>query len=843
MANKQMASNQLLSEIETLQAKVAELEESEYALMQTADALRETRERFLHLIEHTPDLFFVIEEDGHFIDVNERTCQSLGYAREELLVLSITDIDDEFNAASFKEALAHLALDVPAIQKGTFRRKDGTTFPVEVRISLTAMEGKRQLFTLARDVSEQKKAQEITERLAKENAVLAEIGRIIGSTLDINQVYERFAEEVRKLIPFGRIAIHLVDIQNGTFRNAYNVGIAVPGRQVGDVVPLEHTVTGRVVETKSPLLFHGDDVVEVTGLRNVTAGLHFFLAVPLISDNEVIGSLHLRSAEPDAYTKQDLKLAERIGDQIAGAIANSLLYTELKQTDEALQESEARFRQVAEHMPVVFWLHDFETEQVLYVSPAYKDIFLSSPDDLYEDRRSWMETIHPDDKERVRDIYENHRKEEMHFEFRIVRPDDSIRWISNRRTPVRNEAGEIYRLVGIAEDITERKFLEEQLIQSQKLESVGRLAGGVAHDFNNLLTPIIGYSQMAMRSLLPEDKVRAQLQHIYQAADRASNLIHQLLTFSSKQIIEPKVVNLSNLILDMDHLLRRLIGEDIELITRPKPDLGLVKVDHGQLEQVLVNLAVNARDAMQDGGRLIIEADDITVDQEFAQLYPGLTPGEYVLMAVRDNGKGMTEEVRSRIFEPFYTTKARGKGTGLGLSICYGIVKQSGGHIFVDSEPGQGTTFKVYLPRVDGTVEMLAPSNDSHPLQRGTENVLLVEDEVSVREIVAYVLREQGYTVYEAVNGKDALRIAQGELSEELHLLITDVIMPGMGGVELVDHFKPLCPEIKVLFISGYTEDDVVHHGMLDRGTAVLLQKPFTPTELTNKVREVLDAQ
>ncbi|MCH7787730.1 MAG: response regulator, partial [Chloroflexi bacterium] len=459
------------------------------------------------------------------------------------------------------------------------------------------------------------------------------------------------------------------------------------------------------------------------------------------------------------------------------------------------------------------------------------------------DSWSWIETIHPDDKEQVLDTYENHWQEELHYEFRIVRPDGSIRWISNHRTPVRNEAGEIYRLVGIAEDITERKLLEEQLIQSQKLESVGRLAGGVAHDFNNLLTPIIGYSQMAMKSLPPDDKVRTQLQHIYQAAERASNLIHQLLTFSSKQIIEPKVVSLSRLILDMDNLLRRLIGEDVELITRPKPDLGLVKVDHGQLEQVLVNLAVNARDAMQDGGRLIIEADDITVDQEFAQSFPGLTPGEYVVMAVRDNGKGMTEEVRTRIFEPFFTTKERGKGTGLGLSICYGIVKQSGGYIFVDSEPGQGTTFKIYLPRVEGTVELSALSGSSHPLLRGTENVLLVEDEVSVREIVGYVLREQGYTVYEAINGRDALRIAQGDMGEELHLLITDVIMPGMGGVELVNQFKPLCPEVKVLFISGYTEDDMVHHGTFDHDTAVLLQKPFTPTELTNKVREVLDAQ
>lgn len=389
-------------------------------------------------------------------------------------------------------------------------------------------------------------------------------------------------------------------------------------------------------------------------------------------------------------------------------------------------------------------------------------------------------------------------------------------------------------------DITERRSLEEQLIQAQKMEAIGRLAGGVAHDFNNLLTGITGYSDLLARQIPVGSSASSDLLEIRKAAERASGLTNQLLAFARRQMVQPVVVNLNQLIFELDKMLRRLIGEHIQLVSIPGRDTSKVKVDPSQLEQVLINLAVNARDAMPKGGKLVLETSHVTLDQNYVRCQPGLVSGRYVMIAVSDTGAGMTNEVKAHLFEPFYTTKEKGKGVGLGLATCYGIIKQAGGFISVYSELGRGTTFKIYLPEVEEMAESRTKTEGPEIMPRGNETILLVEDEPLVRELALRVLQEQGYRVLTAQNGAHALRIAEEHQAEKIHLLLSDLVMPQMGGKELADQIKTKYPEIKILFTSGYTDEAIVHHGLHNPGIA-FLGKPFTMQTLACKVREVLD--
>jgi signal transduction histidine kinase len=386
----------------------------------------------------------------------------------------------------------------------------------------------------------------------------------------------------------------------------------------------------------------------------------------------------------------------------------------------------------------------------------------------------------------------------------------------------------------------EKAALLEQLRQSQKMEAIGRLAGGVAHDFNNLLTIIKGNSELSLMDLKEDDPVRENLKGVLRASGRATDLIRQLLAFSRRQILEMKVLDLNSLLMDLDKMLHRLIGEDIELVTLPCKDLGRIKADAGQIEQVILNLAVNSRDAMPSGGRLTIETANVELDEEYARRHVAVIPGRYVMLSVSDTGAGMTPEVRDRVFEPFFTTKETSKGTGLGLSTVYGIVKQSGGNIWVYSEPGKGATFKIYLPRVDEPLgEMVREKAEEGGIPRGSETVLIVEDDDDVREVAVQILKTQGYRVLETSNGSDAFRCGEQEAGP-IHLMVTDVVMPGMNGPELAKRLIPLRPEMKVLYISGYTDNAIVHHGVLEKGVNYI-QKPFTVEGLARKVRDVLD--
>jgi len=419
------------------------------------------------------------------------------------------------------------------------------------------------------------------------------------------------------------------------------------------------------------------------------------------------------------------------------------------------------------------------------------------------------------------------------------RKDDTLYTEDATISSVKDSSGKIVNYIAVKRDITQELHLEEQLRQAQKMESVGRLAGGIAHDFNNILTVITGNVELIFMSISPDDPVYDDLKEIKSSADRAAGLTRQLLAFSRRQIIEPKVINMNDLILGMDRLLRRIIGEDVEFITVPQEGLWPVYVDPGQMEQVLTNLVVNARDAMPTGGKLTIETANVLLNEEYAGDHRGASPGEYVMLAVSDTGMGMDQETVSHIFEPFFTTKETGKGTGLGLSTCYGIVKQNKGSIWVYSEPGNGTTMKVYLPRVQrdrwenkSTESLEAPA-------KGTETVLVVEDEPSVLKMIVRTLNKQGYTTLEASNGEEAVR-AMTSHEGEIHLLITDVIMPRMGGKLLSGFVKKGYPGIKTLFMSGYTDNSIVNHGVLDPGLS-FIQKPFSPIEILKKVRQVLD--
>ncbi|MBI5419354.1 MAG: response regulator [Deltaproteobacteria bacterium] len=380
---------------------------------------------------------------------------------------------------------------------------------------------------------------------------------------------------------------------------------------------------------------------------------------------------------------------------------------------------------------------------------------------------------------------------------------------------------------------------EEQLRQAQKMEAVGRLAGGIAHDFNNLLTAIAGYSTLLLQGVV-DDPSRRNIQEIQRASDRAASLTRQLLAFSRRQILQPKVMDLNAVVGAMDDMLRRLIGEDIDLLTVLEPGVRKVKADPGQMEQVIMNLAVNARDAMPEGGKLTIETANVVIDESSVRGHVTMQAGSYVVLALSDTGSGMDPETISHIFEPFFTTKEVGKGTGLGLSTVYGIVKQSGGYIWVYSEPGRGTTFKIYLPQATEEAETAKPAEVRAGLLGGSETILLVEDEDSVRSLVREVLARNGYTVLAARNGEDALRACDGNAGA-IHLMLCDVVMPGMSGVELARRIVPLRPEIKVLYMSGYTDTAIVRQGVLDPGTA-FLEKPFAPDALARKVREVLDS-
>jgi two-component system, cell cycle sensor histidine kinase and response regulator CckA len=525
--------------------------------------------------------------------------------------------------------------------------------------------------------------------------------------------------------------------------------------------------------------------------------------------------------------------------EIVGLLGICRDITDRKRAEEEFRKSQQKLRSHIEHTPlaVIEWDTD---HRVVSWNPAAERIFGYSRAEAMGKHASFF--VPPQLREHVdrvgKDLLNNKGRERSTND-NLTKDGKTIscEWYN---TPLVGEGGVVQGVASLVQDVSERVALEEKLRQSEKMEAIGRLAGGVAHDFNNLLTVILGYTQTMMDGVPNGSRLANATTQIKSAADRAAGITRQLLAFSRKQVRSPQLIDLNNVMMNLDTMLRRLIGEDIEVLSVPGSPLGTVNADPGQIEQVLMNLALNARDAMPNGGKLTLETANVQLDDAYAREHQPLEPGRYVMLAVSDTGVGMSPGTVARIFEPFYTTKEQGKGTGLGLATVYGIVKASGGYVWVYSEPGQGTTFKIYFPRVDQPAQAVSAEKTASSVQRGTETILLVEDDPQLIQLSSSVLANCGYKILAAASPEEALtlcRANQGNIS----LLVTDVVMPQMNGRQLAEEVKRICPKIRMLYVSGYTSNAIVHYGVLDAGLW-FLPKPFSLAAFVAKVREVLDA-
>jgi len=574
---------------------------------------------------------------------------------------------------------------------------------------------------------------------------------------------------------------------------------------------------------------HPDD------LPRINAALRDIVASP-----GTPAGLELRWRHKDGSWRHiDAVAVDRLAEPAVGAIVvNFRDVSERRTAEAALRESEERYRTLVEGVrDIIFALSPEGT--IASLNPAFETITGWRREEWVG--RPFERLVHPEDLPLALELLGRVVRGELRpaSQFRVRTAKGEYRVGEFSATPQLHE-GRLVGILGIGRDVTERVQLEQQLRQAQKMEAVGRLAGGIAHDFNNILTAITGYADLLLEDLAATDPRRQDADEIHKAADRAAGLTRQLLAFSRQQVLQPTVLEVNKLVSDLEKMLRRLLGEDVELSTRLAPTTGRVKADPGQLEQVVMNLAVNARDAMPSGGKLTLETANVDLDEAYAADHYPARAGPFVMLAVSDTGIGMSEETQAHMFEPFFTTKEKGKGTGLGLATVYGIIKQSGGFIWVYSEVGHGTTFKLYLPRVEELAERAAaPAQVRTRPARGTETVLVVEDEAPVRNVARQVLERHGYTVLEAPSAEAALDIAT-RYSGTIHLLLTDVVMPGLNGRELASRLADLRPDARVIFMSGYTDDAVTRHGVLEPGSAYV-QKPFTPDAIARRVREVLD--
>ena len=636
-----------------------------------------------------------------------------------------------------------------------------------------------------------------------------------------------YAEKIVASVPSGLLVLsgdlRILSANRSFLESFYLRNDEVMGRRLDEVVQAEGLVA-RILETLQ------------TG----------------VAQQDILCDLHLafrRESRPARITMTGIRIAE---DEEARLLLIVQDLTEEERLHAARLASEKRFRDLVQGLDAIVWEAEATNFKFTFVSERATQLLGYPTEHWLRERDFWSARIHPDDRDRVvaatRKALAAGTDHEV--EYRAVAADGRAVWVHDFVHVAQDDQGRPRQLRGVTVDLTERKQAEDalrqsedQLRQAQKMEAVGQLAGGIAHDFNNLLMVIQGDSDLILRRLPEGHSLRRNAEGIREAAQQAATLTRQLLAFSRKQLLAPRVLDLNGIVAGMDTMLQRLLGETIHLVTVPKPDLGFVKADPGQIEQVIMNLAVNARDAMPDGGRLTIETGNLELDDIAARQHGEAAPGQYVLLAVSDTGCGMDGATRARIFEPFFTTKEAGKGTGLGLSTVYGIVKQSGGHIWLYSEPGRGTTFKICLPVVQEETETAASESLESPADttaKGAETILLVEDAARVREVVREILEMSGYVVLEAKHGAEALQISQQDPAR-IHLMVTDVVMPQMSGRELAQRLAISRPDMRVLFMSGYTDDAIVRHGVLESGAA-FLSKPFTPDALTAKVREVLDA-
>lgn len=811
-------------EPERIQGTLVEITERKHA----EQALTESESKFRAVADTAASAIY-IHNGKRFLYVNRASQEISGYSAEELLntiqPFQIVHPDDKAMVLARAQARTR---GEKTIERYEYRilMKSGTVRTVDFSASTISFGGEIAILGTAFDITERKRVENL-------QAALYRISDSANTVMDLNKFFESIHGIVSELMYARNFYIALFDENTESISYPYFMD-EMEARPEGSF-PLAKGLTEFVLRTGNPVLIRPEDYDQLLSRGEVTeigAPCIDWLGAPLRFGSRSVGVIALQSYTPDVrYNEQDREVLHFVSQHLAAAIVR-------KRNEDALRESESRYRSLVQS--AVYGIYRCDAQHnLLEVNPALAAML------QYESPEQIMSL------DLVRDVFsdaDEFRRLAKLFKVSDTIENEEVKWKQKDRSlitvrlsgrKVINRAGKTQGFEMIAENVTERRALEEQLRQSQKMEAVGRLAGGVAHDFNNLLTVIKGYSELMLDELKDADPMKAEVEEIKKAADRAASLTRQLLAFSRQQVLAPKVLDLNQVMANMEKLLQRLMGEDVEFHAVFEPTLGRVKADPGQIEQVMMNLAVNARDAMPAGGKLTIETANVELDENYAREHVGAHPGSYVMLAVSDNGQGMTQQVKQRIFEPFFTTKELGKGTGLGLSTVYGIVKQSEGYVWVYSEVGVGTTFKVYLPRVDAPAEAISRKDALQPSYRGHETVLLVEDEDGVRALVRQVLHKHGYTVLEARHGGEAILHCERHKGE-IQLLLTDVVLEQMGGPELAGRLAGIRPDMRVLYISGYTDDAIVQHGVLNPGTA-FLQKPFTTEALAKKIRQVLE--
>ena len=660
---------------------------------------------------------------------------------------------------------------------------------------------------------------------------LAALGRLELLDTTHDAALDDLARFIARVLSVPALAVLIVGETAVALKGA--VGISEPSDSPRLVAALE-AIAGTILVTQAPQIADAQHPWPPDHPARLVPDLAACAAIPLTtSDGHVCGVLCAFDAAQRVWTADSIANLQEFARRCIRDIEQCCETNDLRAREEV-------YRTLFAHAPIGQSLGTADG-WVVTANPALCEMLGYTEEELLQ--LHFPTLTHPDDRqltyEYMRRMASGERPS-FDFEKRFIRKDGSIVHVRSSVALVRDAQGKPKYGIGVIQDIGERKRLEAQLAQAQRMETVGQLAGGIAHDFNNLLTAIIGYAELARDSVAQHSQVYEDMVAIKDTAERGALLTRQLLAFGRRQIMIATVFNLNTMICDVERLLRRLIGEDIDFVTHTEPGLHSIKGDPSQLEQVLINLAVNARDAMPQGGKLTIETSNVLPDEMYAQEHVGPSSGSHVMLAISDNGVGMPPEVQAHVFEPFFTTKEPGHGTGLGLATCYAIVKQHSGSIWIYSEPNQGTTVKIYLPVATDTAVDAWASDSLAALPRGSETVLLVEDDIDVRTLVSRVLRSQGYHVLETASGREALRMLQHNPSFVPQLLVTDVVMPEMSGKLLADQVVALYPQIKVLFMSGYTGNALAHHGQLEPGVT-LLQKPFSQSTLANMVRVLLD--
>lgn len=869
--------------------------------------LRASEARFRTFVDHATDSFFLHDLGGIIHDVNQHACESLGYTREELIGQSPPFFDPDWTLTK-AQMLQQLTAGEIVTFDAQHRRKDGTIFPVEVRIRSFHLNGRFYGLSLARDITERKQAQEaltlFRTLIDHTNDFIEIVDPATGRFLDVNEQaclahgYTRSEflaltladiDPMLTALPWQALQAQMrqnplntaerlhrrkdgslfpVEVTSNyiVLDREYLVGVArdITTRKQADAALKESEERYRILYEDNPTMYFTLDAAGIVLSVNRFGAEHLGYTVAELTGQTVLGIFHaedkaaaqqfvqqciahagvvfhwrLRKLRKDGsllWVEETARAVQGVNRALVVLIVCEDI-TERKRTEQALIESHNLLNAIVEGTTDMTFAKDRQGHYLMINSAGAQLMGKSVAEIIGKDDRALFPP------ELAEAIMEKDRLIMVTGELQTFEETTSglARVFLTTKAVYRDSHGNINGIVGISRDITELKRLEEQFRQSQKMEAVGRLAGGVAHDFNNLLTVINGYSQLIFNRLSADDPNRLRLAEIQKAGERAANLTRQLLAFSRKQMLQPRVVNLNTLLTELLKLLQRLIGEDIEVALAPASDLGWTKIDPGQFEQAIINLAVNARDAMPQGGQLTITTQNTELDATYAERYPEVQAGAYVCVTVSDTGLGMAEATKARIFEPFFTTKDVGKGTGLGLAMVYGFVKQSGGHVDVFSEMGSGTTFNIYLPRTAETGAVIKPALDLRDIPKGTETILLVEDEEAVRNLIRSVLQAGGYTILEAHDGQQAIALATQQRGP-LHLLITDLVMPRMNGRQLADQLATLRPHVRVLFMSGYTEEAVARHQVYELNVA-FFQKPFDPISLAYKVRELLDGR